>query len=177
MATQETAESRQAVLKLGRTIVMGRTKPPPPNILKILPSTLDHSWKLRKDRTGYLRSHLVLNSLYYIGHENMLDFDLTSEAVAAPYERMDSSGSRSRIQLLIVKYSNPEQARNALAHFHRAYLPDYPLNPQSISSIGLMNTFAIEDGWLGYRLYENILTIVFECPKQETARAIINKLK
>jgi hypothetical protein len=177
MAYQETPESKQAVLEFGHTIVKGRTNPPAPELMKALSSTLHQNWKLRKYRSGYLRSHLVLNSLYYLGHENMLDLSHTTEAVTAPYEKMDSTESRSRIQFLTVEYSNPEKAKNALAHFHHAYLPDYPLETHSISSEGLKNTFPIEDGWLGYILNENTLSFIFECPDQETARAIINQIK
>jgi hypothetical protein len=177
MAYQETPESKQAVLELGSTIVKDRTNPPAPELMEALPSALHQSWKLRKDRAGYLRSHLVLNSQYYLGHENMLDLNHTTEVVTAPYEKMDSSESRSRIQFLTVKYSNPEQTKNALAHFHRVYLPDYPLEKRSLRSEDLKNTFPIEDGWLGYRLQENTLSFFFECPDQETARAIMHQIK
>jgi hypothetical protein len=177
MAYQETPESKQAVLELGRTIVKGRNNPPAPVLMKVLPSAFHHSWKRCKDRAGYLRSHLVLNSLYYLGHENMLDLNHTAEAVTAPYEKMDSSESRSRIQFLTVKYSNPDRAKNALTHFHQVYLPDYPLETHSKSTGDLKNTFPIEDGWLGYRLQVNTLSFIFECPDQETASAIINEIE
>jgi hypothetical protein len=176
MAYQETPESKQAVLDLGRTIVKGRTQPPPPKLMKTLPSLLHQYWQLQKDRAGYFRSHLVLNSLYYLGHENMLDLDHSTEAVTAPYVKIESSENRSRIQFLSVKYNNPEQAQKALAHFHRAYLPDYPLETCLKPSEVFTNTLPIEDGWLGYRLHMNSLSLIFECPDQETARAIINQL-
>lgn len=177
MATQETQESKHAILDLGRTIVKGRTNPPAPALMKALPRALHQSWKLRKDRAGYLRSHLVLNSLYYLGHENMLDLNHRTEAITAPYEKMDSSQNRSRIQFLTVNYSNLEQTQKALAHFHQAYLPDYLLETHTISSVSLINTFPIEDGWIGYKLQNNTLRFVFECPDKETAGAIINQLK
>ncbi len=177
MATQETPESKQAVLELGRAIFEGRDNPPAPELMNTLPSGLHQKWQLRKDRAGYFRSHLVLNSLYYLGHENMLDLDHKTEAVTAPYERKDSSQNRSRIQFLSVEYPNPEHAQNAIAHFHRAYLPDFPLvtSPKNVESY--TNTLPIEDGWLGYRIHKNILSLVFECPDQETTRAIINEIK
>jgi len=177
MATQETPESKQAVLELGRTIANGRSNPPAPKLMKTLPGILHQTWKLRKDRAGYLRSHLVLNSLYYLGHTNMLDLDHATEAITAPYEKMDSAEGRPRIQLLTIKYSSPERAKNALAHFHQSYLPDYPLEKRSISSRDLTNTFPIEDGWLGYKLFQNILTVVFECPDKEIAGIIINQFE
>jgi hypothetical protein len=177
MAYQETPESKQAVLDIARAIVKGRINPSAPELMKALHSVLHQNWKLRKDRAGYLRSHLVLNSLYYIGHENMLDLEHTTEVVTAPYEKMDSSEDRTRLQFLTVQYSNPERAKNALVHFHRVYLPDYPLETRSTSSDSLKNTFPIEDGWLGYKLKENTLSIIFECPDQETIEAIIDQIE
>jgi hypothetical protein len=177
MATLETPESKQAVLELGRAIIKGRNHPPAPDLMEAFPSVLHQNWKIRKDRAAYLRSHLVLNSLYYLGHENMLDLNHTTEAITAPYEMQDSSKSRSRIQFLAVKYTNPEQAQNALAHFHQSYLPDFPLETIPESTENFTNTFPIEDGWLGYRLYRNTLSLIFECPDQETARAISNQIK
>jgi hypothetical protein len=38
-----------------------------------------------------------------------------------------------------------------------------------------MNTFPVEDGWVGYKLQQNTIRVVFECPDQETAGAIINQ--
>jgi hypothetical protein len=176
MAYQETAESKQAVLELGRTIVKDRDNPPPPELIKTLPYALNKKWKFRKDRAGYLRSHLVLNSLYYLGHENMLDLDRNTEAVTVPYEMKDSTGSLRRIQFLTVKYANLEQAQGALAHFHRAYLPDFPLEKNTKSTEGFTKTFPIEDGWIGYKLHTNVLSVIFECPDKKTAKVMINEI-
>jgi hypothetical protein len=177
MAYQETPESKQAVFELGRAIFKNQSNPPAPKLITTLPHVLIQSWKLRKDRTGYLRSHLVLNVQYYLGHENMLDLDHSTEAVTAVYEQQDSSDNHDRIQLLVVIYPDAVHANRALAHFHQVYLPDYPLDSLSISKEGLTNTFRIEDGWLGYRSNQNRLSIVFECSKKETAENIINQLK
>lgn len=176
MATQETPESKQAVLDLGRTIVKGRKDPPPPGLMQTLPAVLQQNWKLRKDRAGYLRSHLVLNSLYYLGHENMLNLDHTTEVATAPYERPNASENRSRIQLLTAKYVTSEQAIKALAHFQQAYLPDYAHETGLKISDSLKNTFLIEDGWLGYTLKNNTLSLIFECPDRETAIAMTDQI-
>jgi len=175
MAYQETPESKEAVLALGRSIVKDRGNPPRPGLLKNLPDSFRPDWKLRKDRTNYFRSHLVLNSLYYLGQENMLDLDLTSEAVTSPYERKDSKGQK-RIQLLLVRYPDHKHARRALAHFHRAYLPEHPITLQSGSSGEMLNVFPIEDGWVGYKFKDNTIAFIFECPDQETAKTIINQI-
>ena len=61
MAFRETAESKEAVLSLGQAISANRKIPGEPELLKILPNAVDSDWRLRKDRIGFFRSHLVLN--------------------------------------------------------------------------------------------------------------------
>jgi len=175
MATQETPESKEAVLELGRSIIEDRGNPPLPKLLKKLPDSFPENWVLGKDRTSYFRSHLVLNSIYYLGQENMLDLDLNSGAVTSSYERKESGGKK-RIHFLFVKYLDYKRARQALAHFHKVYLPEHPIFLQSGSSGEISNIFLIEDGWLGYKIKDNTIAFIFECPDQETARTIINQI-
>jgi hypothetical protein len=175
MAFQETPESREAVLAIGRSIVKDRMNPPRPNLLESLPVSFRPGWMLRRDRTSYFRSHLVLNSLYYLGQENMLDLSLSTEAVTSSYER-EAPNEQKRIQFLLVKYPDHECSRQALTHFHRAYLPEHPLLLKSDSSEKHSNVFPIEDGWLGYKLQGNIIAFIFECPDRETARTIIDQM-
>jgi len=177
MATQETSESKEAVLALGRSITKGRKNPSPPELMGRLPDSFEPNWKLRSDRASYFRSHMVLNSLYYLGHENMLELDLTAKAVTAPYEKKDSSEDLQRIQFLLLEYAEPERIKNALSRFHRVYLPEHSFPEQSDDSQKVVNIFPIEDGWLGYRLKENTLAFVFECPDQETVRTILKKIE
>jgi hypothetical protein len=175
MVHQETPESREAVLALGRSIIKDRGNPHPPELLKKLPDSFTEIWVLGKDRTSYFRSHLVLNSIYYLGQENMLNLDLNSEAVISPYKMKDSKGKK-RIHFLLVKYSDHKRSRQALSHFHKVYLPEHPIFLQSDSSGEISNMFLVEDGWLGYKIKDNTITFIFECPDQKTARAIINQI-
>jgi len=177
MASQETSESREAVLELSRSITKDRKNPSPPELMGRLPDSFEPNWELRRDRASYFRSHLVLNSLYYLGHENMLELDLTTEGVAAPYEKKDSSGGSARFQFLYVNYAESVEAKEALSHFHRVYLPEHSFPEQSDDSQKVVNIFPIEDGWLGYRLKENTLAFVFECPDQETVRTILKQIE
>lgn len=177
MATLESSESKKSVLALGNLITKGRKNPSPPELMGRLPDSFEPNWVLRRDRANYFRSHLVLNSLYYLGHENILELDLTSEGVTAPYEKGDSSEDLQRIQLLLLEYAEPERVKKALSHFHRVYLPEYSFPKQSDDSQKAVNIFSVEDGWLGYRLQENTLAFVFECPDQETVRTILEKIK
>ncbi|MFC2165861.1 DUF6599 family protein [Acidobacteriota bacterium] len=177
MAYQETPESREAVLAIGQIIAKDGMNSPSPELMKSPPDAFQSEWKLIKDRVSFFRTHLVLNSLYYLGHENMLDLDHASEAVTASYEKKDSSGSRSRIRFLKVKYPDPNKAHNALAHFHKSYLPEHTFPEKAVSGQEIVNTYPIEDGWLGYKLQDDTLTFIFECPDQETARTIIQQVK
>jgi hypothetical protein len=170
MAYRDTPESKKAVLTIGHSIVKGRRNPPIPSMLKSFPDSIQSKWLLKKDRTSFFRSHLVFNSLYYLGHENMLDLGLMSEAVISTYERKSAEGI-NRIQLLFVKYGSNELALSAINHFHSVYLPEY-----SVSLEQSFNVFSIENSWLGYRIEDSIVAFVFECPDEETIRAILSEI-
>jgi hypothetical protein len=171
MAERETPASKEAVLALGKSIAANTQNPSEPVLVKKLPLEVGAAWKLRVDRLSFFRSHLVLNSIYYLSHENILDFDLSIEAVSAPYEHIPGSGDPKRSQFLLVQYENPERARQALNHFHDAYLPELKKEITADSA----SLFKLEDGWLAYRLLGQYIAIVFECPDPESARAILQK--
>jgi len=176
MAFRETPASKQAVLTLGKTIAANRKSPPEPELLKILPIDIGMDWKLRNDRIGYFRSHLVLNSLYYLSHQNILNLDLSTEAVAAPYDSMDGK-DRTRVQFLFVRYADSRQAQQALDHFHKTYLPEQKKNFGTSSMTESQSYFKIEDGWLGYKVYGPCVALVFECPDENSARMIIEQIQ
>ena len=152
MAFSETPASKQAVLTLGKKIAANRKSPPEPELLKILPPDIGMGWKLRNDRIGYFRSHLVLNSLYYLSHQNILNLDLSTEAVTAAYDSIDGK-DRTRVQFLFVRYGDSGQARQALDQFHRAYLPEHEKDSVAASVNESQRFFKIEDGRLGYKLH------------------------
>jgi len=177
MAFRETPASKQAVLSLGKAIVANRNNYPEPEFLKFLSHHIGSTWKLRKDRLSFFRSYLVLNSIYYLSHENILDLDLSTEAVIAPYEHVNSSGNRKRTQFLLVKYEKQERAREALNRFHDAYLPEYKKEFTLDSAAKSPSLFKLEDGWLSYTLVGNYIAIVFECPDLESAKVIIQRIE
>jgi hypothetical protein len=175
MAERETPASKQAVLALGKTIAAGAQYPPEPTLVKLLPLDIDMGWKLRVDRLSFFRSHLVLNSIYYLSHENILDLDLSAEAVSAPYQYIHGSGDPKRSQFLLVKYANTARARQALNRFHDAYLPDHKKEKTAGTAAGSPSLFKLEDGWMAYKLIGKHIVIVFESPDPESARTILQK--
>jgi hypothetical protein len=175
MAERETPASKEAVLALGKSIATNPQNPPVPVLVKKLPLEVGAAWKLRADRLSFFRSHLVLNSIYYLSHENILDLDLSAEAVSAPYEHISNSGDPKRSQFLLVQYENPERARQALNRFHDAYLPGDKKEITAETAADSPSLFKLEDGWLAYKLIGKHIAIVFESPDPESARAILQK--
>jgi hypothetical protein len=173
MAERETPASKEAVLALGKAIAAKTINPPEPGLVKALPLKIGSDWKLRLDRLSFFRSHLVLNSIYYLSHENILDLDLSSEAVIVPYEHISDSKDPKRSQFLLVQYENLERARKALNQFHDAYLPEYNKEITADPAANSPSLFKLEDGWLAYKLLGKYIAIVFECPDQESAETII----
>ena len=166
---------KEAVLALGKAIAAGAQYPPEPTLVKLLPLEIDAVWKLRVDRLSFFRSHLVLNSIYYLSHENILDLDLSAEAVSAPYQYIPGSGDPKRSQFLLVQYENPERARQALNRFHDAYLPGHKKEITAETAADSPSLFKLEDGWMAYKLIGKYIAIVFESPDPESARAILQK--
>jgi hypothetical protein len=175
MAERETPASKEAVLALGKAIASDNQYPSEPALVKLLPLKIDKVWKLRVDRLSFFRSYLVLNSIYYLSHENIFDLNLSTEAVSAPYEHIAGSGDPQRSQFLLVQYENPERARQALSRFHDAYLPGHQKEKTAETAADSPSIFKLEDGWLAYKLIGKHIAIVFECPDPESARAILQK--
>ena len=175
MATRETPASKKAVLSFGKAITGDQKNLPEPGLLKALSSQMGSDWILRKDRMSFFRSYLVLNSIYYLSPQNILELDHSVEAVTAPYEKASEAGDAKRIQFLVVKYENPERARNALDHFHDAFLPEHKKDIQPDSTVENPSVFEVEEGWMGYKLKGKYLAIVFDCTDQELAQNIIHQ--
>ena len=169
MAYQENPASRNAVLQLGRAIVSGRKTVDSPKLLSVLPLNLSGGWQLQPDRVSYLRNHLVLNSLYYLSSENLLDLDLTTEAVFASYA---NPAARSRsIKLLVCRYPESLEAEKALSHFRTVYLPE------SQSKLSQSSCYQIEDGWMGFAQHGTFVVLVFEASDEMVIQSILEQFK
>lgn len=174
MAYRASETSRGAVLDIGRAIVAGRKKPSEPALLRVLPPGIHPSFRLRPDRLCYFRSHLVLNSIYFLSTGNILNLGPNAEAVTAPYEIPAGSGKRASFRSLLIHYSGESEAREALRHFLGTYVPEKAPGAPG-THLGIDEVLKIEDGWMGYQLKETYLCLVFECPSAEVARSFINQ--
>jgi len=167
LASRESEASTRAVLAIGRAIVAGRADPSPPRLAAGLPDAAA-GYALRRDTACFLRSHLVLNSAYFVSHQNILGLDRTVEAITARYESALPDGKR-HARLLLVRYPNPEAARAALVSFREGYLPETFSAPASAGSA----VTHIEDGWAGYRAAGRGVAFVFEAPDREAAASLL----
>jgi len=166
LAASETPAARAAVLEIGRAVVRGRPSGPPPALASAMPATLGTGHALRADRTAFLRSHLVLNSIYFLGTENLLNLGADTEAVVASYRRPREEGT---LHVLLVRYPSETAAGEALARFAASYL-------RRAVSGGATTTEHVEDGWLACRAYGRQVALVFGADTAATAAAIVGEL-
>lgn len=176
MTFRETASAKAAILSLGHHVIKDRGPTPVPALMSSFPETMPPGWELRRDRMGYFRSHLVLNSLYYLSHQNIFNLDLSAEAVTAPFERQSGQGHKERVQALLINYATHQKAREGLERFHAAYLDDFQKEKPSNDPPGRVHYFQIEDGWLAYALNGSCLAVVFECPNKTIAGQLLNTI-
>lgn len=177
MAMRETTESRDALITLGGVVAAVSIPHNQPGLLQVLPQISDLGWVLRKDRIGYFRSHLVLNSLFYLSHKNILDLNHSTEAVTVQYEKITNTEEPERVQVLFIKYAESRYAQKALEHFYQTYLQEHLWKLTVNSKINNSNFFKLEDGWFGYKLHDKSIAFVFTCPDLENARIIINNIQ
>lgn len=163
MAVRETPEARAAILELGRIIAADRPLPPPPALLGLLPAAADGAWRILPDRTAFFRSHLVLNSFFYLSHENLLALDSSCEAVFATYQHQAGRG-----HLLLILYPDADAAEQGLRGFLRTYLPEVGKGE---------HFYKVEDGWLGLKSLGRSLALALACPDRKSAQAILGRVE
>ncbi len=174
LAVRDTPAAKDVILKLGQIITKDRPDSFPPDLIKSLPIVTDLDWRLNHRKMTYFHSHLVLNSVYYISHENILNFNLSTEAVLARYERKAEQKNQNRLQLLFIKYPGKREAGSALRNFLMSYLPDMADRVREGGSETGSQFVKIEDGWMGYKQHNEFLALVFQCPDKTSVRAIID---
>jgi len=158
-AEEETAETKELVIALGRAIagaIPGEGGKP--GLLGFLPPE-----GLDRGRVRYFHNHSVLNYHFFVADADILLLGQTAEAVLADYP---VSGGRSR--LLIVAYSDPQAAARAGASFACAYMPEADAKA----------TIKAENGrWTALRIHGRFLAILFDGATDEKARARLDAVE
>lgn len=160
VAERETAESKAAVLAIGRHIsseISGTGKRP--SMLSLLPKT-----GLIPDSVHYFHKHTVLNFHFYLADGNILDLGDKTDALLAQY-KLDSAKPR----LLVIRYPSIKAASDAYAHFNRTYFKDKPA-PKGSSRIE-----RVEQGdYTGIHRAGAILRLVFEAKTRERCAKLLS---
>jgi len=174
MAAKEAVETKDAVVQIGRALYNDTFSEP--EIIKWLPSLDTINWNLNFNEISFFRSHMVLNSLFYLSHQNILDLNLSSEAVTATYESTSEYNQSKPIRMILINYGNAGKAINALFHFYEAFLSELKIKIK-LQGSSYINYNLIEDGWLACKLENNFLVLLFNVPNKKLAEQIINHIQ
>ena len=158
MSYPETAESKKALLALGRKIETAiRGDGPLPDILTLLPQAF-----LIQESVRYFRHYAWLNSHYFIADSNILNINESTEAVLAKYR----DGEKTFL-LLLVNYENAQAAQSAHGNFVKQYLPE----------LTQKKVVRIEDGtWTSCQLKGNLVVIVLNAPEEVKALHLMKEV-
>lgn len=155
LAERETAESKSAVLALGKLMSgkmtsIGRR----PDLLKLLPQG--------SENVRFFHKHTVLNYHFFLSDSNILNLGPKTDAALAQY----SVGS-AKPRLLIVRYPTEKDASAAYAGFNKTYLKGSRSGDSS-------RIEKVERGeYTGVRLDARVLRIVFEAKTREQAEKLL----
>jgi hypothetical protein len=175
LAARDTPGSREQVIALGRAIVDGRSSPLPSSLVRALPLTVGQGWSLQPDRVCFLRSYLVLNSVYFLATDNILDLNQQVDAVAASYAGPPAaagakSGLAGSVRAVVAVYPSRDAAGSALEHFRRAYLPE-ARGP--VPDASRPEALKVEDGWVADGQHDRTVIVALGCPDEATAARIV----
>lgn len=171
----ETPASKEAVLEIGRAIVSGRENTSPPDFLNALPLSLAGRWHLERTRVHFLRTHLVLNSIYFLSFSNILDLDLSTKIAAGRYRIHSDSDESEFFQVFVVHYIDADKARRSLIRFRKAYFPEISIDHDRGVGLYKPQVYSTENKWSGFALHNRVLILGFDLPDASSGEMILNE--
>ena len=177
LAEQDTESTRQAAIELARLITAGAEKSsaPAPALLSALPDSVE-GYSIAATGKVFFRSHLVLNSVYFLATRNILELGRECEAVSAEYRKGGAQAGERKPRVLVLKYPSADAALGAARSFEQAYLAK-PKRALAVSDWpgAQAKTYEIEDGWLAFGRSGALLVMAVDCPDDATARMFLNQ--
>ncbi len=150
-AEEETKDTKEAVLELGRQIARAIPKEgPKPKLLTYLPAA-----GLVTERICYFHNHSVLNYHFFVADTNILLLNQGTDVALAPY-----GGKDDRSMLLVAAYPDGGSAAKAGGSFVRAYMPE----AAEKSAVKAKN-----GKWTAVRVHDRYIVIVFDMISERTA--------
>jgi len=158
LAYPETAEKKEVVFKLGRTIAGAiKSEGALPPIIARLPAE-----NLLPETVHYFHHYIWLNSFLFVSNENVLNIGNDTPAALGKYRQAGAV-----FFLLLVQYPDAAGAEAAGGQFRQKLLDG--------AADGLRRTK--EGRWTGLQRRGNLVSIVFNAPDAPTVRAIFAKIK
>lgn len=176
LASRDTPAARDAVLAIGRALATG-TAADPPDLVGSLPITAavgpnaagKAGRPIRADRTCFLRSHLVLNSQYFLSSQDILN--LGRDVAAATTEYAPARPDGRPLRLIVVRYPTPAAAAAAADAFRRGYLPEAAGRGEANDG-GAVRT---EHGWVAWAVRRQGIAIVLDADDKAAARVLADR--
>lgn len=158
-AEEETEETREAVMALGREVEAAiKGEGEKPALIYLLPLQ-----ELRKDTIRYFHNHMILNYHFFVADENILLLDQKTEAALGAYGEREK-----KFRLLVIRYTGPKKASRAFKNFKGVYMPE----------VQEKNIIQNEDGkWTAVSLKDEFLTAVFEASSRSRAEQMVKEVE
>jgi hypothetical protein len=175
LSLEDTPEARAAIETLGRAIAADCPAPPAPGIVTGLPTSVavgETPLALQPQRTRFLRSHLVLNSAFYLSPDDVLGLDRAEGAVYAEY-RPSGGDHTTRARAVVIRYLDPSAAERGLRTFHSGYLGDAPVADTPPPTEGPRG---VGERWTAFALSGATLALVLDAPTPAVADALLQAL-
>ncbi|OGU55278.1 MAG: hypothetical protein A2V66_17700 [Ignavibacteria bacterium RBG_13_36_8] len=159
ITSPETEESKRTIFELAKIIDNAiPEKGDFPRVLDFLPRE-----SLIKESIRYFRHPNWINSHFFISYENIFSINQNTHALLAKY-----NFSHNRPILLLIEYPDAKDVIAGYDSFIKNYLPE-------LSGKFLIQT---QDGlWIGTKLFDNLLAVVFKASDQESLIKIIDSIK
>lgn len=158
-AEEETSETKEAVLQLGREIASRiKTEGKLPELVSLLPEEA-----LEPETVRFFHTHHVLNYHLFVSDEDILGLGPETEAVLARYKR----SGKAPVFLLFIRHPDEKETARAWKRFIKNYMPE-------ARNAGEIRT---EDGtWTVARFGGRILVVVFQAASKEEASRLIEEV-
>lgn len=169
LAARETPASREAVLTLARSLAAAEPLAPAPTLVDAVAQGSFDGTRLRPQSLCYFRSHLVLNSAYFLASQDILALGPDVEGVTA--EAQARPGGRPA-RVILVRYPSVERAVAGLKAFTTGYLPEAGAG----GAPGATGAAKVEHGWVAWTQQGASVTIVLDAPGQDPARRLAGAL-
>lgn len=168
LASRESPAAREQVIALGRAIAAARPAAALPALVAEHNTALSSRDVGRPDEFVFFRSHLVLNSAYFLASEDILGLGLDVEAITRVYRPL--RGETRRIRLIVVRHPNVERATAARRTFKAAYLPELAAAGSDDDVEGAAPT---DGGWVAFRQKGASLAIVLDAATRDQALEMV----